>query len=44
MTTADATPAPPPQPQQPARPLRAAAHGLATCERCGLLALSLIHI
>ncbi|MHA6821364.1 paraquat-inducible protein A [Ralstonia pseudosolanacearum] len=39
MTTADATPAPPPPQQpQPARPLRAAAHGLATCERCGLLA------
>ncbi|AEG70051.1 paraquat-inducible protein a [Ralstonia solanacearum Po82] len=35
MTTADTPSAPSPQ---PARPLRAAAHGLATCERCGLLA------
>lgn len=26
------------QPAQQARPLRAAAHGLVTCERCGLLA------
>ncbi len=35
MTTADTPSAPS---RQPARPLRAAAHGLATCERCGLLA------
>lgn len=27
-----------PAPAQPARPLRAAAHGLVSCERCGLLA------
>lgn len=32
MNTANSTPA------QPARPLRAAARGLASCERCGLLA------
>lgn len=32
MTAASATPS------QPARPRRAAAHGLAACERCGLLA------